>query len=219
MGRTRIAGLRRNSDRLTLFLADGCGDRTRAAGGHLTATVPASGVAQWTHDPEHPVPYLQESEWGMLADLRDEAPAQTRPDVPTFSTDLVEELAGPVVAHLSVRADSPTTHVVARLHDVYPDGRARFLLGGAEIAATSAGGVARVRVRLGDIAYRLRPGHRLRLAVSTSLAPLYLVHPGTGDDPWRPMRIRRAAQELLVGGEEGSRLELTVRRPPQAMAP
>ena len=33
------------------------------------------------------------------------------------------------------------------------------------------------------------------------------------------MRTRRAAQELLVGGEEGSRLELTVRRPPQAMAP
>ena len=65
------------------------------------------------------MPYLQESEWGMLADLRDEAPAQREAlDVPTFSTDLVEELAGPVVAHLSVRADSPTTHVVARLHDV-----------------------------------------------------------------------------------------------------
>jgi putative CocE/NonD family hydrolase len=200
-----------DAERLTLFLADGTAAVRAAAGGDLTTQPPASGVARWTHDPERPVPYLQESEWGQLADLRDEAPSHTRPDVPTFTTDLVRELAGPVVAHLSVRAESPTTHVVVRLHDVYPDGRARFLLGGAQLAETSAG-VARVRVRLGDIAYRLRPRHRLRLAVSTSLAPLYLVHPGTGDDPWCPRATRRAAQEVVLGGQHSSRLELTVRR-------
>ncbi len=53
----------------------------------------------------------------------------------------------------------------------------------------------RVRLPLGDVAYELRPGHRLRLAISSSLHGLYLVHPGTGEPIWSA--VPGAAEQRL----------------------
>ena len=197
---------------LAMFLTDGESATSSPDGGGMT-TQPgaASTSAQWVHDPADPVPFIQDSDWGMLQYHRDEAPLHGRPDIVTFTGEpLFCELIGPVHARLVVEADAPATHVVVRLHDVYPDGRARYLLGDAALARTSAGPVE-VAIRLGDIAYQMRRGHRLRLTISSSCSGLYLVHPGTDEDPWTAGLARRAQQRLHLGGENGSRLELTVR--------
>lgn len=198
---------------LTLFLTDGAAATSSSDGGQMT-TRPGepSQSARWVHDPAEPVAFLQDTDWGMLLQQRDEAPAHARCDVATFTLQPpLRDLVGPVIARLIVVADAPTSHVVVRLHDVYPDGRARFLLGDAAVANTSAG-PAEVTVRLGDIAYRIRPGHRLRVAISSSCSGLYLVHSGTDEDPWTATRTRRIEHQLHIGGERGSRLELTVRQ-------
>lgn len=165
---------------------------------------------EWVHDPANPVPFLVENEWGMLAGLPDESVLHSRPDVAAFTSAPAEapwDVLGPVDLDVAVSADTATTYVIARLHDVDPAGRASFMLEGAALAR---GGDA-VRVRLGDTAYRMRRGHRLRLAMSTSSFPQYLVHPGTDEDPWHATTRRPARQRLRTGGPDGAALHLHIR--------
>ena len=169
----------------------------------------------WVHDPADPVPYPAESEWTMLLGLPDESTIHARHDVPTFTTEPMEaplDLIGPVTADLTIDADGDSTHAIVRLLDVDPRGEARFVREGAALVDCSAG-PAHVQVSLGETAYRVRPGHRLRLAVSTSLFPLYLVHPGTEEDPMVAVECGKRRQMLVIGGGAGARLMLAVRRP------
>ncbi|WP_219516258.1 CocE/NonD family hydrolase [Nonomuraea ceibae] len=155
---------------------------------------PATPVT-WTHNPPNPVPYLAEVEWSQLSGLPDEQAIHARDDVATFTSEAQDtpfDIVGPAEVVLSVDADAPSTHVIVRLLDVYPSGRAHMVLEGAELVS----GPARVRGRLGDTAYWIRPGHRLRLAISSSCFPLYLVHPGNNEDPWHVSRSRPARQTL-----------------------
>lgn len=165
----------------------------------------------WTHDPRNPVPFLPASEWAQLADLPDEQSLHRRTDVPTFTSEASTrwlELVGPVTAELLVQATSSSTHVIARLLDVYPDGRARVIVEGAAIAQSSD---ATVKIDLGHTAYRIRAGHRLRLAISSSCFPLYAVHPGNGDDVWQPPRFDQAGISLVSKLAHPPHLRLRVR--------
>ena len=100
-------------------------------------------------------------------------------------------------------------HVHVKLLDVSPDGAARMLLRGQGHVARSAYG-APVPVELGHTAYRLMPGHRLRLHVASSDFPLYLWHPGTSEDPWWATQGAANGQTLITGGGHGSSVDLTV---------
>ena len=91
------------------------------------------GAAEWTHDPANPVPHLIEDPWRPLLGLPDERPAHMRPDVLTFTGEEQRtplDLAGPIEVTVVVQADAPSTHVVARLCDVYPDGRTHLIVEG-----------------------------------------------------------------------------------------
>ena len=197
-----------------LHLADGGRALSGADGGALSTRADGTGSrATWTHDPLNPVPYLVDVEWSQLSGLPDEQGVNARDDVATFTGAAQEtpfDIVGPVEFSLTVDAAAASTHVIVRLLDVYPSGQARMVLEGAEIASTEAG-PARVRVRLGDTAYRVRSGHRLRLAISSSCYPLYLVHPGNDQDPWRSTTPVPAQQTLYVGGTDGGTLRLPVR--------
>ncbi|MFI6517485.1 CocE/NonD family hydrolase [Spirillospora sp. NPDC050679] len=187
-------------------------------GGSLVQGGPSrSSAAAWTHDPGQPVPYLIKSEWGQCAHLPDEQTVHDRPDVATFTFEPQPDgydIVGNVRAELTVAASSPSTHVIARLLEVYPSGRARLIVEGAAPADTRHGD-ARVSLDLGDTAYRVRPGHALRLAVSTSCFPLYPVHPGTDADLWDPAATAPAGQRLLSTPSAPSVLRLPVRGLPQ----
>jgi putative CocE/NonD family hydrolase len=143
----------------------------------------------------------------------DERLTQVREDVLTFTSDVAREpldLAGPVQAHLAVRAPATGGHVMAKLCDVYPAGEARRIVDGAWRLRGDADAV--VTLDLGHTGYRLRPGHRLRLEVSSSAFPRYIWHPGTTVDPWEAIQARSLDMALRTG-PGGSTLVLTVRRP------
>lgn len=97
-----------------------------------------------------------------------------------------------------------STHVIARVTDVDPDGCALRILGGAALVRRPW--PSAVTVDLGHTGYRMRPGHRLRLEVSTSEFPRYVLHPGTDDDPWTATVTRSTDQQLFLGGAEPARL-------------
>jgi predicted acyl esterase len=92
---------------------------------------------------------------------------------------------------------------------VFPSGRARRIAEGTALVAPG-GEPTEVGVDLGHAGYRLPPGHRLRLELAASGFPRYLPHPGTADDPWDPGRLQDTDQTVHLGGDAGSRLELTI---------
>ncbi|ABD56731.1 CocE/NonD family hydrolase [Jannaschia sp. CCS1] len=97
------------------------------------------------------------------------------------------DIIGRPTLHVPVTIDAPQGTLIARLVDVHPDGTShRISLGvlnlshrnGSESpAAMTPGRVEEVRVILDATAYRIRPGHRLRLAISTAYFPMIVPPP------------------------------------------
>ena len=111
------------------------------------------------------------------------------------------EILGAPVVELEFAVDRPVAMVAVRLSDVAPDGRATRISygllnlthrdGHERPQALVPGERYRVRVTLNAMAQALPPGHRLRLALSTSYWPLAWPAPRTGDaDACSPGRAR-----------------------------
>lgn len=169
--------------------------------------------ASWTHDPLNPVPFMADSEFGQCADLPDESYLHSRPDVMVFDTSPAGtpiDIWGPIEFEAALNASSESTHVVVRLLDLYPTGEARLISYGACTLDTS-NGEAEVHIDMQETAYRVRPGHSLRLAVSTSCFPLYAVHPGHAGDPWDLNGAHAAEQTLLSSVSRPASLAISVR--------
>ena len=118
-------------------------------------------------------------DWGILFDLPDESALHERADVPTFTSEPLTEaldIRGPVTAQIAAGSSGGSSHVIARLLDVEPSGAAYLIREGASIVESSSEPPA-TTVDLGHTAYRIRAGHRLRLAISSSLFPLYALGP------------------------------------------
>ena len=108
----------------------------------------------------------------------------------TFETSTLDapiDIIGRPTLHIPVTIDAPTGTLAARLIDVHPDGTAhRVSLGilnlthrnGSEDPTPMTPGKSEtVTLTLDATAYRIRPGHRLRLAISTAYFPLILPPP------------------------------------------
>ena len=139
-------------------------------------------------------------------------------------TERLEILGAPVV-ELEFAVDRPVAMVAVRLSDVAPDGRATRISyglrnlthrdGHEQPEALVPGERYRVRITLNALAQALPPGHRLRLAFSTSYWPLAWPAAGAGDAERlpgvehavscrsAPIRRRRAAG--AVPGRAGGR--------------
>jgi uncharacterized protein len=188
------------------------GEATRSpAGGALTATPEAAASeATWTHDPENLVPSAVMNPFAFLHEYPDETEIEGREDVATFTAAPFSEpldLAGPISASLAVGSSATSMHLFVRLLDVSPEGSAHMIVHG-ECVVRDPRPDAPVRVDLSHTAYRVRPGHRLRLHIACSDFPLNLPHPGTEENPWLATSGERNTQRLLGGG--ASWVSLTV---------
>ena len=143
----------------------------------------------YRYDPQDPAP----SRGGPLcctgnradrAGPVDQRDVEARDDVLVFtSSPLAQDLriAGPLRAQIAFSSDSPDTDLVARLVDVFPDGRAisiqegalqlRYRNGFANPTFMPKDEIQEVSVDMRSIAYRLSEGHRLRLDISSSSFP------------------------------------------------
>lgn len=169
-------------------------------------------VTKWTHDPDNLVPSTVVNPFAFLAEFPDESAVQSRPDVLTFTTaprDRPLDLAGPVALHLQVGSTGPSMHLYAKLSEVAPDGSARMLVRGQAYIADPDQDRG-VRIDMGHTGHRLRSGHRLRVSVSCSDYPLYIWHPGTGENPWYATKTERNEQTLVTGGALPSKLVVTI---------
>ncbi|MDT5363870.1 MAG: uncharacterized protein QOC69_5632 [Mycobacterium sp.] len=121
--------------------------------------------------------------WGNPTDLpADQAPEDGESLTfagPQQNTPL--EFVGEPLLRLAVEADKPQAHVIVRLCDVAPDGTSLLLTRGAlnlthreghdHAVALEPGKVYDVAIPLKGVAATIAPGHRLRVALSTTYWP------------------------------------------------
>ena len=172
----------------------------------------AEATLEWVHDPDDLVPSSAPDAFSFLLYRPDEALIGDRADVLRFDSAALTadvDFAGPVSARLRVASDGPVMDCFVRLLDVAPDGTALRIARGQQqlLRATEA---ETIEIDLGQIGYRLRSGHRLRVHISSSDYPEFLPQPGTGADPWTWGPTRSNTQSLLVGGADGFALTLTI---------
>lgn len=180
-------------------------------GDRLSADGTGEGSRSFTSDPAHPVPSLGGAicctgDPSTRAGPIDQAPIEGRPDVLGYTSAPLAapfRIAGPIAAHLTVSADVPDTDLVLTLTDVDPNGRSimiqtgalrlRYRDGFADPKLMVPGRPVAVTVSLRDIAWLVKPGHRLRLDIAGSSFPRLArnMNGGSGD-PHREAVAHRA---------------------------
>jgi putative CocE/NonD family hydrolase len=173
------------------------------AGGGLTPDAPGDeGDDAFDYDPADPVPTLGGATFlpgllvGANAGPRDQRPVEERADVLCYTTPPLERpttVIGPIELVLHASSSALDTDFTGKLVDVHPDGRAEILCDGilrarfreslAEPRPLEPGEVYELRVRVGATANVFRPGHRIRLEVSSSNFPRFDRNPNTGGEP------------------------------------
>ena len=178
--------------------------------------------SRYTYDPESPVPSIGGNHsadgrpWHLDAipgvNLRpgsyDQRPLEDRDDVLIFSTPPLErdtEVTGPIELRLFAATDTRDTDWIARLLDVYPDGRSYNLTEGVLRARfresiykqpklLEPGTVYEYTLTLLPTSNVFLKGHRIRIHITSSNWPLIDRNPNTGNDQGSDAETRVARQ-------------------------
>jgi uncharacterized protein len=145
---------------------------------------------------------------------------QLRTDVLTFTTEPLEhdlDVAGPLSLVLYASSDAVDTDFVARLSDVFPDGRAiqlqtgmvrgRFRDTDGDPALLEPGTIYRLEIGMAATANRFAAGHRLRVDVCSADFPKLERNANRGGEPGPPAR---AVQTIFHGATYPSHLAVHV---------
>ena len=190
--------------------------------------------ARYDYDPEDPVPTIGGSV--LMADIhrpgpRDQRPIESRPDVLVYTGPTLEDpytVLGSVYVTLFAASSAPDTDFVARLVDVYPDGRAICVADGILRASAResypAPGVVRpvapspiqpdkiyeYVIDLWATGLTFLPGHRMRVEITSSSHPRWERNLNTGESAVHSSRAEVAHQTIFHDAERRSRITLTV---------
>lgn len=192
-------------------------------GGGLNISAPGKEVAdRYVFDPANPV-------WDEHNDNSvpyDQRAIESRKDVLVYtSAPLAQdmEVTGEVAAELYVSSTAKDTDFSILLCDVFPDGtsinlsgldsgylRMRYRNGFEKQELMTPGAVYKIRIGQLYTSNLFRKGHRIRLQVTSSRAPLFDPNPNTGEDIADETRLIPATQTVEHSAKYPSRLILPV---------
>jgi len=187
------------------------------AHGQLTSEAPGTSEPSdcFVYDPADPVPTrggatLMSPEFppGPL----DQREIEARADVLTFTTGPLErdqEVTGPIEVRLWTCTTAPDTDFVARVVDVYPDGRAYNLTDGiVRTGLLEPNRPYEHTIDLWATSNVFKAGHRIRVQVTSSCFPRWDRNPNTGKQLGSDAELRTAQQTILHDAEHASRIML-----------
>jgi uncharacterized protein len=195
-----------------------------ASGGTLTTEPPRqpSQPDSYIYDPRDPTPTVGGSIVSFLypPGSVDVAAVQQRADVLIYTTPPLErdlDVVGPLKMVLYANSSATDTDFVARLSDVFPDGRAIQLQSGilraryrnpdGEPALLEPGRVYRLEIDMLATANRFKAGHRLRVDISSADFPHFDRNSNRGGEPGDPIPAR---QTIYHDAERPSQLIVSV---------
>jgi len=162
-----------------------------AAEGRLSEAPPddPKSVTSFISDPFHPMQIAGTSFPGAT----DARAFEQQSEVRTFTTEVLEspvEWTGRIRTELFLSSTAPDTDILVRVSDVYPDGRSilivdypqrlRYREGFDREVLMKPDEVVKVAFDVGWIGQIFNKGHRIRVTVSSTGAPLYEPNPQTG---------------------------------------
>ena len=172
---------------------------------------------RYRYDPSDPTPSVGGSRLGEAKPTADNRALEARPDVLTYTTPILDRtmlITGPVSADLYFRSTVEHTDFFARLCDVHPDGRSMNICDGItrqrgdHLPSGDAGEIRKITVDLGHTAHEFRPGHRIRLQISSGAHPRFARNTGTGEPLATARDLRVADQEIFHDADRCSALVL-----------
>ncbi len=194
--------------------------------GHLSKRRPmgTDDVVSYASDPLHPMQIPGRSFPGA----RDARAFESQSDVITFTTAPLQqavEWTGQVHAELFVSSTALDTDFIVRISDVYPDGRsilivdypwrARYRDGFDHQILMSPGEVCKMLFPVGWLSQIFNTGHRIRVTIASTGAPLYEPNPQNG----KPLTINfpddavKATNTIHLNSQYASRIIAPVRSP------
>ncbi len=159
--------------------------------GHLSQQAPRADKSFTTYisDPDHPA----EIPGTSFPGARDARGFERQTSVRTFTTEPLAkpiEWTGLVRAELFVSSTARDTDFIVRISDVYPDGRsilimdyprrARYRDGFEKEVLMEPGQIYKIAFDVGSLSQIFNRGHRIRVTVASTGAPLYEPNPQTG---------------------------------------
>ncbi|MFI6096499.1 CocE/NonD family hydrolase [Lentzea sp. NPDC051213] len=138
-----------------------------------------TGTVAFNYDPADPTPSLGGRHMSPKAGRRDNRPLESRADVITFTSGVLEapfDVFGAPEVELVLDATSSRPDLFVRLCDVDSRGRSWNV---AETFSRVESGT--VRLTLGSCSHRFRAGHRIRLQISGGAYPRFARNPEAGE--------------------------------------
>lgn len=207
-----------------LYLASGGNANTPAGDGRLRRDYSTNNtVDRFRYDPRDPVPTLwTKSQFTVPAD---QAPLAKRLDILVYQTEPLKEgieVTGYPEVTLYAASSAPDTDFFARLIDVAPDGvardvasgmvRARFRHSLEKSELLRPGAPYEFVIKLRPTSNLFKPGHRIRLDITSSDFPNYDRNHNTGADQNADATLAVAEQTVLHSLKFRSKLMLPVIR-------
>lgn len=180
----------------------------------------------YDYDPNNPVPSTGGNNCcgvPTLSGPRDQRPIESRPDVLGYTSEPLTkelEITGPVKVTLHASSDAPDTDFVAKLIDVYPDGRAynvcegivraRYRDGADRPSLLDPGKMYDFVIDLIGTSNVFLTGHRLRVDITSSHFPEFDRNPNTGEPFGMSTKVRTAHQTIAHSADSPSYIVLPV---------
>lgn len=175
------------------------------------------------YDPRNPCPTTGGPQLTIPAGPMEQKAVEARTDVVVFTSPVLDrpvEVTGRVRVELWASSDCPDTDFMAKLCDVYPDGRSynvcegilrsRFREGFEKERLLKPGKPYRFDIDLWSTSIVFNKGHRLRVQVTSSDAPGRDPNPNTGAPFRADNRTRVATNTIYVDAARPSRIVLPV---------
>ncbi len=175
------------------------------------------------YDPQSPVPTMGGANLTIAKGPKDQRRVEDRPDVLLFDSPKLDryiEITGPVKVKLWASSTTTDTDFAAKLCDVYPDGRSMIVLDGIIRARhrdsvekselMEPGKIYELEIDLWATSLVFSPGHRIRVALSSSNAPRFEPNPNTGKPSGTDEKTQIATNTIYMDAKHPSHILLPI---------
>jgi putative CocE/NonD family hydrolase len=180
----------------------------------------------YRYDPANPVPSLGGNNCcgtPTPAGPMDQRPIEKRSDVLGYTSEVLDrdiEVSGPVKVMLQASSDCTDTDFVAKLIDVFPDGRAipvaegimraRYRVSLSKPQLLEPGRVYEFPIDMVGTSNAFLKGHRIRVDITSSHFPQFDRNPNTGDAFGTSSKVKVATQSIHHSAAHASHIVLPV---------